>query len=418
MDQGSHQKRDSEHLKEWEVLPQGTLGATLKRSLSRVSPRRRSHGRFLPKELFQERLFEEISRSDRSGRPFSIILIDTRLLGAGGLSQEEIAQLMCKRARSLRASDVMGWCNEGLVGVILPDSTEKQASAVVERVKNWLWELLKGGESRFSDLDGAVKILEYPTSLRAAIISCWGKRGDDPEKEPPPDPSGLKGCSVEWGFLSRRRARPLDRLAMRVLDIIGSSLGLVILAPLMVLIAIAIKMDSRGPVLFRQKRVGQYGKEFTMYKFRSMHHNCDEELHREYVGRLIENRAEQYQAGGQCLFKLACDPRVTRVGKFLRRTSLDELPQLINVLKGEMSLVGPRPPLPYEVEMYKSWHLRRILEAKPGITGLWQVCGRASTTFEEQVRLDLRYSERQSVLLYLWIILRTFKAVFEAKGAC
>jgi len=418
MDQGSDQKRDSEHLNDLELPPQETLVATLKRRISRVSSRIGYHRRFLPQELFQERLLEEISRSDRSGRPFSVILINTQVLGDRRLLQEGIGQLMSKHARSLRTSDLMGWCQEDLVGVILPDSTEKQASAVVERIKGWLWELLRGGEFHFSDLDRAVKILEYPTSLKAAIISSWSKGTDGLEKGRPSDASGLKGCSVEWGFLSKRKVHTLDLVAMRLLDIIGSALGLVILAPLMLLIAIAIKMESRGPVLFRQKRIGQYGKEFIMYKFRSMHHNCDEKLHREYMGRLIENRAEQYQAGGQSLFKLACDPRVTKVGKFLRKTSLDELPQLINVLKGEMSLVGPRPPLPYEVEMYKSWHLRRILEVKPGITGLWQVCGRASTTFEEQVRLDLRYSERQSLLLYLWIILRTFKAVFEAKGAC
>jgi lipopolysaccharide/colanic/teichoic acid biosynthesis glycosyltransferase len=209
----------------------------------------------------------------------------------------------------------------------------------------------------------------------------------------------------------------LDTLTRRGADLAGAVFGLVALSPVMLGIALLIKLSSPGPVLFRQRRVGRNGKEFCFLKFRTMYHQCDQNLHRDYVTRLIEKRAETYEADGACYYKLVQDPRVTPLGKFLRTTSLDELPQFINVLKGEMSLVGPRPPIGYEVERYQTWQLRRILEAKPGITGLWQVCGRSCTTFDEQVRLDLQYVENQSLWLNVRIMAQTFRAVFSTRGA-
>jgi lipopolysaccharide/colanic/teichoic acid biosynthesis glycosyltransferase len=193
-----------------------------------------------------------------------------------------------------------------------------------------------------------------------------------------------------------------------------------VLSPVLLVVAATVKLTSRGPVLFRQKRIGQHGKPFTFLKFRSMYINNDASEHKEYVRKLIEGRAEQKAdaANGNTVFKLANDPRITPVGRFLRRTSLDELPQLFNVLSGEMSLVGPRPPVPYEVEVYATWHRRRLLEAKPGITGLWQVYGRSRVEFDDMVRLDLRYARACSPLLDLKILLQTPKAVFGGDGAC
>src|SRR5262249_3995149 len=156
-------------------------------------------------------------------------------------------------------------------------------------------------------------------------------------------------------------------------------------------IAILIKLGSRGPVFFRQTRLGQYGKAFTLLKFRSMYVNNDPAAHRDYVTRLIAGRhVACSDAENKRVFKIVDDPRITRIGRILRKTSMDELPQLINVLKGEMSLVGPRPPVPYEFEHYAIWHRRRIMEVKPGISGLWQVSGRSRTTFDAMVRLDLQ----------------------------
>jgi lipopolysaccharide/colanic/teichoic acid biosynthesis glycosyltransferase len=183
-------------------------------------------------------------------------------------------------------------------------------------------------------------------------------------------------------------------------------------------IAAVVKARSRGPVFFGQVRVGQKMKSFKMLKFRTMHLNADDKLHHEYVTQFIKAGASATDTVKAGLFKMTNDPRITPVGHFLRKTSLDELPQLWNVLRGDMSLVGPRPPLPYEVEQYQPWHCRRVVDAKPGITGLWQVTGRSRTTFDEMVRLDLRYARTRSLWTDIKILLATPAAVIAGKGAC
>jgi lipopolysaccharide/colanic/teichoic acid biosynthesis glycosyltransferase len=202
----------------------------------------------------------------------------------------------------------------------------------------------------------------------------------------------------------------------RALDIAGSAALLSLLSPVFLLIAGVIKLTSKGPIMFRQARVGRGGRTFTMLKFRTMHLNVDSAIHQQFVTQFIQSNAVS-QSGSDRVFKIVDDPRVTRFGHFLRRSSLDELPQFWNVLRGEMSLVGPRPPLPYEVERYKRWHLRRLWEAKPGITGLWQVKGRSRTTFDEMVRLDLQYARECSVWTDIKILLATPRAVVSGKGA-
>jgi len=207
--------------------------------------------------------------------------------------------------------------------------------------------------------------------------------------------------------------------AKRFMDVFLSLAGLVALSPLLLVIALLVKLTSKGPVLFRQERVGRFGVPFTFLKFRSMYINNDPSIHREYVAKLISGNAEVGQGGNSkgTTYKIVNDPRITPLGRFLRKSSLDELPQLINVLKGDMSLVGPRPPLPYEFERYRTWHKRRVFEVKPGITGLWQVMGRSRTTFDEMVRLDLRYVRSWSLGLDFRILLETPKAVLSAEGA-
>ena len=204
----------------------------------------------------------------------------------------------------------------------------------------------------------------------------------------------------------------------RGLDVIGSLTLLVVLSPLFLLIAALVRVKSRGPVFFRQVRIGQMMKPFTMLKFRTMYLDADPRLHHEFVSSFIKASGQVPEPCQNGFFKLANDPRVTPVGHILRKTSLDELPQLWNVLCGDMSLVGPRPPLLYELEQYKPWHRRRILEAKPGITGLWQVAGRSRTTFDEMVRLDLRYARTRSLWTDIKILLATPAAVISGKGAC
>jgi exopolysaccharide biosynthesis polyprenyl glycosylphosphotransferase len=209
-----------------------------------------------------------------------------------------------------------------------------------------------------------------------------------------------------------------QRLVKRTFDIVTASVGLVLLSPLLLVTALAIKLESPGPVIYRQERVGENGRVFTLLKFRSMRAGADTKVHREYVTRLIEENlsVQDLATSNQGTLKLAGDSRITRIGKFLRKTSIDELPQFWNVLRGEMSLVGPRPPLPYEVAVYKEWHKRR-LEAIPGVTGLWQVKGRNQVSFDEMVRMDLEYIARQSLWLDIKILALTPWQLVAGRGA-
>lgn len=208
------------------------------------------------------------------------------------------------------------------------------------------------------------------------------------------------------------------RFVKRASDLLIAGAALLVLSPIMILIAIIIRLESRGAIFFRQERVGMDGRIFLCYKFRSMFADADESIHREAYKKNIEGD-EGANAGDEnapVFGKVKDDPRVTKVGKMIRRTSLDELPQLLNVFKGDMSVVGPRPPIPYEVERYELWHRKR-LEMKPGITGLWQVSGRNRLKFEEMVRIDIYYIENWSLFLDLKIILLTLPAVLRGDGA-
>lgn len=223
---------------------------------------------------------------------------------------------------------------------------------------------------------------------------------------------GTIQSAVPWAELPARR---LYRLAKRAFDVVGAAGLLVALSPVIALCAIAVRRSSPGPIIFRQERVGERGKTFAFLKFRSMYVAADTAPHREYVAAFIKGQAQQQQTDVP-LYKLGNDRRITPAGRWLRRTSLDELPQLWNVLRGEMSLVGPRPPIPYELEHYHPEQYGR-LAIKPGITGLWQVSGRSRTTFEEMVALDLDYIRRQSFGLDLLILLRTIPTVIASRDA-
>lgn len=240
----------------------------------------------------------------------------------------------------------------------------------------------------------------------------------------------LSGSNEQSSIRPEADDRSVYYFLKRTIDILGAFLLLVILSPLMLLIAAAIALYSRGPIFFSQERVGakrtSSGRSvrwekviFRCYKFRTMHANSDPSVHIAYISALISNDKEEMsalQGGVSEIRKLINDPRITRPGKLLRKASLDELPQLFNVLRGDMSLVGPRPAIPYEVEMYKPWHLKR-LEAQPGITGLQQVIARSTADFDQQVLLDIDYIEHQSIWLDLKIMIKTPIVIFSAKGA-
>ena len=216
-------------------------------------------------------------------------------------------------------------------------------------------------------------------------------------------------------------------LLKHLLDITVAAIALILLLPLFVIVAIAIKLDSRGPVIYRQKRVlGNQDPSdprpedhlFDFFKFRSMYTDADSHLHRQYMRDYINGKHESTNNGthGEPVYKIKTDPRITRVGRLLRRSSLDELPQFVNILRGDMSLVGPRPALPYEVQQYSSAHRRRLIP-QAGLTGLWQVSGRTRLTFEEMVELDIEYAQRQSLWLDLKILLKTLPTVLSGDGA-
>jgi lipopolysaccharide/colanic/teichoic acid biosynthesis glycosyltransferase len=219
------------------------------------------------------------------------------------------------------------------------------------------------------------------------------------------------------------REHPVDRTAgeplwqaliRRLLDLVLATTIVIVVAPLLLALTIAIRLNSPGSALFRQRRVGHGQREFTLYKFRSMRLDADPRGHREYVTALINGK--EADGGRKDLYKLAVDDRITSVGRWIRKWSLDELPQLFNVIAGDMALVGPRPAIAYEVAEYPSWYLKRF-SVKPGLTGLWQVSGRNERTYEEMVRLDIDYAERRSLPLDFSILARTPITVLARRGA-
>ena len=209
---------------------------------------------------------------------------------------------------------------------------------------------------------------------------------------------------------------PASRLK-RAFDFVVSLGAILVLAPVMILIALIIKRTDPGPVFFVQERLGRDGRPFKFYKFRSMKHNSDDAIHRQFAAMFINGDEEGCSASndGEKLFKMKADPRITPIGGWLRKTSLDELPQLFNILRGEMSLVGPRPPIAYEIENYQPWHMER-LKAVPGLTGLWQVSGRSNVSFDDMVRLDVNYINDWSFTRDIAIILQTIPVVLRGTG--
>jgi lipopolysaccharide/colanic/teichoic acid biosynthesis glycosyltransferase len=345
---------------------------------------------FLSPEEFRIQLRREKRRVERSSAPLSIILFQ---LHESVLSNKiQLKNFLNSIRTRTRETDIKGWVDSKTIGTILPDTDG-------EGLKKCLNSLIRGtGHQLYSIIKGS-----YPDSLFEELL-------DDSKTAPGFSPFALDHMAT---------GRSAAHFFKRCFDVFGSLVGLILFLPLMALTAVAIKISSPGPVIFRQTRLGRGGKRFFFYKFRSMYLENDDRCHREFVAGLIEGKHELLNQGekNRPVFKIINDHRITPVGRAIRRLSIDELPQFFNVLKGEMSLVGPRPPIPYEVEKYKPWHLRRILEIKPGITGLWQVDGRSRTSFDEMVRLDLRYLINWSFWLDLKILLKTIKAVIGTKGA-
>jgi lipopolysaccharide/colanic/teichoic acid biosynthesis glycosyltransferase len=371
----------------------------LKKSIGTNGNSASSMAGFLSEEQFRRMLARERKRSERSRKHLVLMLID------GGLKNkktdallEQIAVVLCA---SIRETDLAGWFEANSVfGVIFTEFGDCDVSAAVKIIEA---KVTAGLQNSFK----ATQLSSLQISFYA-FPEGWagdGHRTVDPTMYP--------------DLFEVKEKKKLSLLTKRAMDLIGAAVAVMVLSPVFLVVAIIIKLTSKGPIFFRQERVGQFGSRFVFIKFRSMYVSTDAAIHKEYVRNFIVGKTNSTAREGskKGVYKITNDPRVTWIGRFLRRTSLDEAPQFWNVLKGEMSLVGPRPPIPYEIEAYDIWHRRRLLESRPGITGLWQVRGRSKTTFDEMVRLDLQYSRMWSPMLDVKILLQTPRAVLSGDGA-
>jgi len=350
--------------------------------------------RIEPEKEFLVRIAQECRRAERSKQRFVLVLIQ----GFEPLLND-VPAITASLAIVTREIDMAGWYETGsTLGILFPELGDTSA----DLARTTLISRMKEALAQTGHPDELVVV--------AYILPRDVNRQATSEDSPVRIYKYLEPLSSP-GMKMKLKIK-------RAIDLIGAAFLLVVLFPLMVIIAIAVKCASPGPILFRQTRVGRRGKHFTFLKFRSMSVANDPTVHENYVKDFIHGTAaKNINEKGEGVFKLTQDSRVTPLGKFLRKSSMDELPQLWNVLRGEMSLVGPRPPIPYEVEYYALWHQRRVLELKPGITGLWQVRGRSRTAFDEMVRLDLQYERMWSPWLDLKILLLTPLAVFGSGGA-
>ena len=356
----------------------------------------------LDEEGFRRAIAVERKRTERSRVHFLLMLVETCSESPTDKRKKTLSRIIASLHPCTRDTDIVGWYREGVtVGAIFTGLDAESRGSILNTILSRVSSNFKNEltHDEFSQIK--ISFHFFPDD--------W----DHDSSDRPSNPTLYPDLAV----VEKDKRRLL--VIKRIVDVVGSAALLVICSPILLTIAALVRLTSKGPVLFRQQRVGQHGKCFTFYKFRSMYVDNDEAVHKEYVVKLIANQAEMMPASeeAEAVFKLTKDRRVTPLGRFLRRTSLDELPQALNVLKGDMSLVGPRPPIPYELAVYQTWHRRRLLEVKPGITGLWQVTGRSLVTFDEMVRLDLRYAMTWTPWLDIKILLRTPRAVIKGSGA-
>lgn len=383
----------------WE---QGLLRSATRRASSASGSLLASRGQLLQEESFHSLLTLERRRAERSRRPFVLLLIDASSVVKAKTADRLMSRVTSVLLKSTRETDLVGWYEDGVIpGIIFTEITLACENPMTGILQSKIVKALHDDLGREVASNLVVTVHLFPQNQ--------GRDGAEPVTDSRFYPDLSKGQSK----------KRLPHLAKRVIDVVGSASLLLLLSPLLAIIAMAIKLTSKGPVVFRQERLGQFGSRFKCLKFRTMYTNNDSKIHQEYIERFIAGQADRQnnETGKPAIYKIKNDCRVTPLGRFLRKSSLDEFPQFWNVLKGEMSLVGPRPSLPYEFVAYDIWHRRRVLEVKPGVTGLWQVSGRSRTCFDDMVRLDLRYSQSWSIWLDLRILIATPGAVFSGDGA-
>jgi exopolysaccharide biosynthesis polyprenyl glycosylphosphotransferase len=384
------------------VAKQKPASRTDRLAIARSSDRRDPAGlmqQVLPEELFVSMLCLERKKAERSQKKLLLVLVDATDALQSLRHREVRSGLVSAVDAARRETDIAGWYQRGgILGTIFTEMGEVD-SATVQTVVNKVQDAL---DTKLS-----------PEDLKRVRLSVhvFGNSEQNPDLPP--------NSAFYPDLFDRKESKKIPLLVKRCIDVVLSAAALIFCLPLFLVIAIAVKLGSKGPVFFQQERLGQFRKSFKCLKFRSMYAENDPKIHQEFMKDLIAGsfKGDGEEGTGRPIYKMKDDPRITRVGRFLRRTSLDELPQFINVLLGEMSLVGPRPPLAYEYERYDTWHRRRVLEVKPGITGLWQVKGRSRVPFNDMVRLDIQYARHWSVWLDVAILLQTPRAVFMGDGA-
>jgi lipopolysaccharide/colanic/teichoic acid biosynthesis glycosyltransferase len=355
----------------------------------------------LNENAFVSMLYLERRRAERAQKRFVLMLVDVKQALQDAQKSRTLAKISVALTNCVRETDILGWyLDDNLIGVIGTELGSASPKVVQQR-------LLEKARAAFGESLGKEK---------GSTISVSFHFFPDEYNDGKADHSANIALYPD---LSRNEESKKFQLGVkRAMDVAGSAAALLLFSPVYAAAAVAIKLTSRGPVVFKQERLGQYGKSFTVLKFRTMRTDCDSRIHQEYVNQFISGQVSgEATDGSKPVFKIQKDPRITSVGRFLRKTSLDELPQFWNVLRGDMSLVGPRPPIAYEFRAYDVWHRRRVLEIKPGITGLWQVEGRSRTRFDDMVRLDLKYARAWSLWLDLKIIVQTPAAVLTGNGA-
>jgi lipopolysaccharide/colanic/teichoic acid biosynthesis glycosyltransferase len=345
---------------------------------------------------FHAVLRRERNRSERSSLPFSILFCD---VGAHDGTAAAAAVALILRQR-LRSTDEVGWFDRRRIAAVLPYTDGEEARTVLRHVEH---SFSAGGVPVACQIETCPA--RDPDRDDREHGGREGGAGGGPHQPTETGSTPVPGAAERVQSVPRLLVVPLPAWK-RAMDLLGAIAALALLWPVILVAAVAIKLDSKGPVFYRQRRVGAGGRLFDFFKLRTMQVGADE---------LKQGLRPQNEQSGP-VFKMKADPRITRVGRFLRRSSLDELPQFWNVLKGDMSLVGPRPPTPDEVVHYEPWQLRRLL-ITPGLTCLWQVSGRSEVGFDDWVRLDLRYAERRSLLFDLALIARTVPAVLSGRGA-
>ncbi|BFU93452.1 MAG: hypothetical protein NTNFB02_01740 [Nitrospira sp.] len=355
----------------------------------------------LDERLFKQAVTRERKRADRSGLTMVLLLVG--LPNRSGKEGIAYAAVLANALSTVTSEfDIPGWFEPScVIGLIVPEIGPADQAGTCDRLESTVRSAIR--------LQGHEELAQH-LSIRLRVY---------PEPTPSNEEQGLSMDPLLYPELSANQPAVLNfQIFKRGMDVVISTLLLLVLLPVFALLAVLVKLSSPGPVLFRQVRVGHLMRPFTMYKFRTMYVTADHRVHHDYVSWFITVSDKAQSQQKPVVFKLTNDTRITPVGWFLRSTSFDELPQLWNVLIGDMSLVGPRPPLPYELQQYKPWHRGRVLEAVPGMTGLWQVVGRSRTTFDEMVRLDLRYARTMSLWFDIKILLATPAAVITGRGAC